>query len=147
MASQIPLPDPCPHPSVAQTLHPFAHTLWGTSTQDDDIIPDESRSLLAGHPPPDLVHRHSSHTFTTMAPSRAQIGRGLAKVLGIQVDYRNETGVTRGESVFSVQTSDSFVEDEPTSAEWLRSVTPSGRDVLRYFYNLFHCKLESCPHW
>lgn len=74
-----------------------------------------------------------------MADTRTKIGHGLAKVLGIKLQYRNETNaaLTRGESVFSVASADSYTEGEPTAQEWLRSVTPSGKDFLRYWYNLF----------
>ncbi|KAF2156423.1 sulfate permease-like protein [Myriangium duriaei CBS 260.36] len=74
-----------------------------------------------------------------MASTRTKIGHGLAKVLGIKLNYRNELGhegLTRGESVFSVDSADSYVEHEPTVGEWLREVFPNGRDVGRYFYNL-----------
>ncbi|KAK5239302.1 hypothetical protein LTR16_012081, partial [Cryomyces antarcticus] len=61
--------------------------------------------------------------------------------LGIKLDYRNETGsekkISRGESVFSVSSADTYLEEEPTAAEWIRDITPSGRDVLRYVSNLF----------
>ena len=68
-----------------------------------------------------------------------KIGHGLAKVLGIKLNYRNPTGedVTRGESTFSASTADTYVEQEPTSREWLQEVFPSGRTLLRWAYNLF----------
>jgi sodium-independent sulfate anion transporter 11 len=72
--------------------------------------------------------------------SPTKIGHGLAKVLGINLHYRNETGsdrITRGESVFSVGTADTYVEEEPTAAEWLRSITPSLQDVKQYIIRLF----------
>lgn len=75
-----------------------------------------------------------------MASTRAKIGHGLAKVLGIKLHYRNETGsdrVTRGESVFSVSSADTYVEDEPTAAEWISEITPSLKDIENYFRRLF----------
>lgn len=74
-----------------------------------------------------------------MADTWAKIGHGLAKVFCIQLNYRNEVGgkVSRGESTFSIESTDSYNEDEPTSTEWIRSVTPSRNDILRYLYNLF----------
>ncbi|KAF2754336.1 sulfate permease [Pseudovirgaria hyperparasitica] len=74
-----------------------------------------------------------------MAVTRKKIGHALAKPLGIKLDYRNETGArtTRGESVFSVSSADTFVEEEPTVQEWFAEITPSLKDVGRYFYNLF----------
>ncbi|KAF1997606.1 sulfate permease 2 [Amniculicola lignicola CBS 123094] len=75
-----------------------------------------------------------------MASTSTRIGHGLAKVLGIDLQYRNETGVeslSRGESVFSVGSADTYVEGEPTALEWLQEITPSGKDVLHYFRSLF----------
>ncbi|KAF2498595.1 sulfate permease-like protein [Lophium mytilinum] len=75
-----------------------------------------------------------------MASTSTKIGHGLAKVLGIKLHYRNETGserITRGESVFSVGSADTYVEEEPTTLEWLQQVTPSGRDIQHYFIRLF----------
>ncbi|KAI9720434.1 MAG: hypothetical protein M1812_002940 [Candelaria pacifica] len=69
-----------------------------------------------------------------------KIGQTLAKVLGIKLQYRNELGqdgVTRGESLYSVSSADTFVEKEPTAADAIREATPSARDCLRYLYNLF----------
>ncbi|KXT15073.1 hypothetical protein AC579_1506 [Pseudocercospora musae] len=75
-----------------------------------------------------------------MASTSAKVGRGLAKALGIKLDYRNDSPaskLSRGESIFSVGSGDSYVEEEPTATEWLRSVIPGARDLLQYFYNLF----------
>lgn len=75
-----------------------------------------------------------------MASTSSKVGQGLAKVLGIKLDYRDDTPaakVTRGESTFSIESADSYVESEPTAGEWLRSITPSGQDFLRYVHNLF----------
>ena len=69
-----------------------------------------------------------------------KIGHGLAKVLGIKLQYRNPTGqgdLTRGESVFSVSTADTFVEEEPTTREWLRDVLPTPRTFKNWAYHLF----------
>ena len=75
-----------------------------------------------------------------MTSTSTKIGHGLAKVLGIKLDYRDETGsnqVTRGESTFSVESADSYVESAPTAGEWLRGITPSGKTMLTYGRNLF----------
>lgn len=69
-----------------------------------------------------------------------KVGHGLAKALGIKLNYRNPTGedrITRGESVFSVSSADTYVEGEPTALEWLNQFTPSGRACLAWAYNLF----------
>lgn len=75
---------------------------------------------------------------------RAKLGHGLAKGLGIKLAYRDPLNahsdpVTRGESAFSAGTADtySYLEPEPTSAEWIREHTPSVREIGVYFYNLF----------
>lgn len=75
-----------------------------------------------------------------MASTKSKIGHGLANVLGIDLHYRHETGserVTRGESVFSINSADTYVEREPTAAEWFHEIIPSGEDILHYFIRLF----------
>jgi len=67
-------------------------------------------------------------------------GPGLAKALDGKLDYRNELGkedVTSEESVFSTATANTHVEKDPTLLEWFHSITPTRREVLHYFYNLF----------
>ena len=76
-------------------------------------------------------------------PPSTKVGHGLAKVLGIKLDYRNEMGrdndsrATRGESVFSVESADDYVEEEPTVVEWFSDHLPSGRQLLEYCQSLF----------
>ena len=69
-----------------------------------------------------------------------KLGHGLAKVLGIKLHYRNPTGqedLARGESVFSSSTADTFVEQEPTSLDWISEVAPTTRTFLNWAYHLF----------
>ena len=74
-------------------------------------------------------------------PFLSKAGHGLAKVLRINLDYRNPTGeekkISRGESVFSSSTADTYVEDEPTVWEWINSITPTGRTLIRWVHSLF----------
>ncbi|GAP85966.1 putative sulfate permease [Rosellinia necatrix] len=70
-------------------------------------------------------------------PSSTQIGHGLAKVLGIKLDKPETERVTRGESVFSIQTADSFFEEQPTVKEALNSIIPTRRGILNYISSLF----------
>ncbi|KAH7076651.1 sulfate permease-like protein [Paraphoma chrysanthemicola] len=75
-----------------------------------------------------------------MATTATKVGHGLAKVLGIDLHYRNETGsdrITRGESVFSIDSADSYVEHEPTAVEWVRDTLPDSQQLLAYTYSLF----------
>ena len=69
----------------------------------------------------------------------AKIGHGLAKILGIKLDYRNEagSGLSRGESVFSVASADHFVEEEPRSIDWLREIIPTAEGLKSWAYSLF----------
>ncbi|KAL8734210.1 MAG: hypothetical protein Q9166_001696 [cf. Caloplaca sp. 2 TL-2023] len=70
----------------------------------------------------------------------SKVGHGLAKVLGIKLHYRNPQAlddISRGESVYSVSSADTFVEQEPTTWEWIQSVIPTGPGILRWAYNLF----------
>ena len=68
-----------------------------------------------------------------------KVGHALAKVLGIKLQYRNELNeeIRRGESVFSIQTTDTYVEEEPRSVEWIREVIPSKHDLAVYARSLF----------
>ena len=82
----------------------------------------------------------SSRFLDMTSTTTTKVGHGLAKILGIKLHYRNPTGrddITRGESVFSVSSADTYVEQEPTSLEWIQDVLPTGRGLLRYAYNLF----------
>lgn len=78
-----------------------------------------------------------------MANASTKVGHGLAKALGIKLNYRDETGtgndakLSRGESVFSVTSADSYQEEEPTAAEWIADVWPSKQDAWRYTKGLF----------
>ena len=74
--------------------------------------------------------------------SNTNLGRALVKSLGIKLQYRDPLGsgvdsLTRGESTFSLGTADTYVELEPSSAEWVREHIPSRHQVGLYFYNLF----------
>ncbi|KAK2733966.1 Sulfate permease 2 [Myotisia sp. PD_48] len=67
------------------------------------------------------------------------VGKDVSKVLGIKRDYRDPLAsdpVTRGESTFSAGTADTYVEMEPTTAEFLTEMVPSGEQVLTYLINL-----------
>jgi sodium-independent sulfate anion transporter 11 len=68
-----------------------------------------------------------------------KVGRALAKGLGIKLNYRNELNdeIRRGESVFSTTTADTYVEEEPTTLEWVHDVLPSGRELVQYTRSLF----------
>jgi solute carrier family 26 (sodium-independent sulfate anion transporter), member 11 len=73
------------------------------------------------------------------SPTASKVGHGLAKVLGIKLDQNDphgKQGISRGESVFSVGSADTYVEEQPTSIDWILSITPTGRDIVRYFHNL-----------
>lgn len=73
-----------------------------------------------------------------MASTGVKRGHFLAKVLGIKLNNgASSDDLTRGESILSVQTADSFVEPEPTSAEWIQHLIPSGHDVVAYARSLF----------
>ncbi|KAL8809132.1 MAG: hypothetical protein Q9223_003446 [Gallowayella weberi] len=70
----------------------------------------------------------------------SKVGHGLAKVLGIKLQYRDPQGldeISRGESVYSISSADTFVEQEPTTWEWIRSIIPTGPGMLHWAYNLF----------
>ena len=70
-------------------------------------------------------------------------GHFAAKALGIKLDERQpragstDDKLTRGESVFSVSSADHYVEEEPTSWEWVSGLIPDKNGIARYFYDLF----------
>ena len=68
-----------------------------------------------------------------------KVGRGLAKVLGIKLNYRDETNqkLSRGESMYSVASADDFVEEEPRTIDWIREVIPGPNELRRWAYSLF----------
>ncbi|KAK3335370.1 sulfate transporter family-domain-containing protein [Cercophora scortea] len=74
-----------------------------------------------------------------MATSTARVGHILAKGLGIKLrdkePYIDE--VTRGESIVSASTTDTFVEEPPSTADVLLGIVPNGRQVLDYLISLF----------
>ncbi|EDU50442.1 sulfate permease 2 [Pyrenophora tritici-repentis Pt-1C-BFP] len=68
------------------------------------------------------------------------MGHSLAKVFGIDLHYRNETGserITRGESVFTIDSADTYVEGEPTAKEWIQDTLPTSEELRQYCYSLF----------
>lgn len=71
-----------------------------------------------------------------MATTSTKVGHGLAKVMGIKLDYRKDP-VTRGESTYSVNTAETYVEDEPRSIDWLLDLIPSKRAWFAYARSLF----------
>lgn len=70
-------------------------------------------------------------------PSRA--GNLIAKFLRINTNYRDEPteSITRGESIVSDSTIETFVEEDPTSIEWIRDVLPGRDTAKRYVKELF----------
>lgn len=74
-----------------------------------------------------------------MSNTRTKIGHGLAKFLRIKLQdpepYRDE--VTRGESVFSVSSTDTFVEQPPSTLDLISEVVPTRHQVLEYIKSLF----------
>ena len=74
-----------------------------------------------------------------MGKHSSKVGQTLAKGLGIQLQTDNQRGeeLARGESIFSVQTNDTFVEEEPTIFDWLRDLKPSTHSAKSYCLALF----------
>lgn len=71
-----------------------------------------------------------------MTSRSAKVGHALAKVLGIRLD-ESHNHVTRGESISSIQTADSFVEGPPTTSEWLNEQVPTRQEISEYTASLF----------
>ena len=69
----------------------------------------------------------------------ARIGHGLAKGLAIKLNEhrQKDDALTRGESTYSIDTGDTFVEEEPRSIDWLRDLVPTPAQMWAYFRSLF----------
>ncbi|KAI1329630.1 sulfate permease [Xylariaceae sp. FL0255] len=70
-------------------------------------------------------------------PSQNKASRILAKSLGIKLEEPESDRVTRGESVLSVATADSFYEEAPTVREALGHIVPSRKGIVDYLWSLF----------
>lgn len=76
---------------------------------------------------------------TNMPGAFTKVGHGLAQVLQIKLETTEELDeeIRRGESVFSSQTADGYVEPEPHAIDWFREITPNGREMGQYAKSLF----------
>jgi solute carrier family 26 (sodium-independent sulfate anion transporter), member 11 len=69
-----------------------------------------------------------------------KIKKCLSNALGIKDHYTYphvSDIVTRGDSMFSMHTVETYVEEEPTTIEWLQDLVPTSRQLGQYLYNLF----------
>jgi solute carrier family 26 (sodium-independent sulfate anion transporter), member 11 len=68
-----------------------------------------------------------------------KIGHGLAKVLGININERQarDAAITRGESTYSLDSADTYVEEEPRTIDWITDLIPGPQDARNYVRNLF----------
>ncbi|KAI1938714.1 hypothetical protein LOZ12_004035 [Ophidiomyces ophidiicola] len=76
----------------------------------------------------------------TPSPTTRKVGLGLAKVLGIKVEENDPSAadsVTRGESTMSTASREIFLEEEPSSVDFLLECVPTGRQMVSYAVNLF----------
>lgn len=67
----------------------------------------------------------------------ASAARSVAKILGINVDYRKEADALENSGALSVSSVDTYVEQEPTALEWLSKFTPSFTAFKHYLRSLF----------
>ncbi|KAJ4420495.1 hypothetical protein N0V85_000570 [Neurospora sp. IMI 360204] len=73
-----------------------------------------------------------------MSTAWGKAGRFTAKALGIKLQDKDPYDeVTRGESIISNHTTSSFVEEPPHTAEFLREIVPSGKQLGDYVLSLF----------
>lgn len=69
-----------------------------------------------------------------------QVGQGLAKVLGIELQHATpyEQHVTRGESIYSLNgAAGAYIEAEPTVVEYFSQFKPSGSGIGQYLLDFF----------
>ncbi|KAK3942131.1 sulfate permease [Diplogelasinospora grovesii] len=73
-----------------------------------------------------------------MASKSTQVGHFLAKALGIKLQNKEPYDeVTRGESIFSIQTAETFVEEPPRTIDCFLEFTPTWRQLGAYLLSLF----------
>lgn len=74
-----------------------------------------------------------------MASTSDKVGHALAKGLLINIDYRKDAtkSLIQGESITSSSSVETYVEKEPTAADWFREIAPTGQTVKHYFKDLF----------
>lgn len=74
-----------------------------------------------------------------MAPASTKVGHFLANILGIKLQNPDpfQDEVTRGESVLSMQTTDTFVEEEPSTTKFVADLVPSRSQITAYLWSLF----------
>ncbi len=75
-----------------------------------------------------------------MASTSDKVGYALAKGLRINAHYRKdatENHLTRGESIPPSSGVETYIEKEPTAADWFREIAPTGQTVKHYFKDLF----------
>lgn len=70
-----------------------------------------------------------------MAPNA--VGRTLAKVLRIDLDYRKEDSEPLASGAVSVASVETYVEKEPSTKDWLREHAPSRSGFKAYIISLF----------
>lgn len=68
-----------------------------------------------------------------------KVARGLAKGVGIDVDYRkrNEPSEFVRNAASNIRGVEPYYEEEPTVGAYLWSIRPTGPGVVRYFRGLF----------
>jgi sodium-independent sulfate anion transporter 11 len=73
-----------------------------------------------------------------MASKSTQVGHFLAKALGIKLQNKEPYDeVTRGESILSIQTAETFVEEPPRTIDYFLEFTPTWRQFGAYLLSLF----------
>ncbi|KAJ2896625.1 hypothetical protein MKZ38_005383 [Zalerion maritima] len=74
-----------------------------------------------------------------MQNATRRAGHGLAKALGVKLQEKEPVRdeLSRGESIFSIQTTDTFVEQQPRSIDWVVDQFPSRKDTTSYLWSLF----------
>jgi sodium-independent sulfate anion transporter 11 len=79
----------------------------------------------------------SSAEPSSAVPPSTKAGHSIAKFLGIELqdDTPYEQTVTRGESVYSINTP--YIEPEPTVLEYVSQFKPTLRGVRTYFLSFF----------
>lgn len=76
-----------------------------------------------------------------MSRTVTAVGNGMARLLGIDVDGSDSatTPESQRDEPLLTQTSEPFIEGQPTAAEWMREQVPSGEELSKYATSLLPC--------
>lgn len=75
--------------------------------------------------------------MTSPNEALAFVGEKILRIPIKDSTERHQDRVTRGESIATAHDADPYIDVEPSVTQWIKDVTPSGRDLLEFGKSLF----------